>query len=739
MRHLLTYSFTLLLAVLISSSIQAHPDHTDPVLQELNDYLMAIQIMRADDPKATDIFKTWQELRAASWKIRELTDEENLLINADRVMEQISATKAKRQQLLRECRTYFADLLQKEPGIHFDIDDDIQVEWENPLLEVQIQHTKVILIELRNQTNAPAPISMRADQSDEILFWNKQFILAPNAVRYTFVVCAPLALNKASNIIQIADSLGRTAETTIQMKGIPMTEEPYTLLPGEYLSQVKLPDTTSLPPSPKPPFDQAIKFNITDKESGEALATRIEVLDEAANLYWFPLQGPAYAMSRTSGWTTPLWEHQHGPYFYIDGQAELGVEPAGKTARIYHGFEYTPAIVEIPENGEVNIALERWINMPAQGWYNGHTHIHTTDAGMPVQFSRHWPLVSRGEDLQVSAILTLKGEWETHAIYANEYPMGKREAFSTEEHIIVYGEEFRNNPYGHLAFIGLDYLIQPISTGALGELGGPDYPSNATVLDEALEQGAVTIAAHFGNFTRGVEQVETPWPSTGFEMPIDIALGKIQMAEIYGNGGQLEVWYDILNCGFKIPATAGPDWVLKDSPRVYVHLGDQTFTLENWTKELQKGNSFITKGPMLFFSVNGQQAGSEINLEKAPTPIEVSAEALSPSGQETVEILFNGEVIAEGTDLDTSIVINDSGWLAARCEGAHSNPVYIRMEGMPAGKAAPAKKFIDIIDRLEDWVNEKGLFDQEEQKQEVLTVIGKGKEVYEEIIKRAGN
>ena len=239
--------------------------------------------------------------------------------------------------------------------------------------------------------------------------------------------------------------------------------------------------------------------------------------------------------------------------------------------------------------------------MPQKGWYAGHTHIHTTDVGIPVQFSKYWPLVSQAEDLHVSAILSLKGEWVSHAIYANEYPMGVKKAFSTEDYITVYGEEYRSNPYGHLAFIGLEQLIQPISSGALGELGGPDYPSNATVLDEALAQGANTIAAHFGNFTKQVTDIKSPWPSTGFEMPVDIALGKVQLAEIYGNGGQLDVWYDILNCGFRIPATAGPDWVIKDSPRVYVFLGDQPFNFDNWRDGLQKGTKLYYQGTHVVF------------------------------------------------------------------------------------------------------------------------------------------
>ena len=727
---------TALLTTFASTPTLAHHGHSDPVLAELNDYLMALQIMRASDPKAVEIFKTWHDLRTASWKIRELTDSEGLLIHTDKVIEQISATRAMRKKLLQECRSYFAEAMQKEAAIRFTIGESITLDWGNPLLKVQMQHRKVILIEINNQTDLPAALRMRANPSDAVLFWNKHLLVAPQASRFTFAVCAPYALRQFNNLIQITDSLGKKSEAMIRMRGIPISEQPYWLLPGEYLSKVALPVKSGLPFSQPESFSNAVKFNITDQQNAEPLTARIEVRDEGGVAYWFPIEGPAYGVSRTSGWNTPLWEHQPGPYFYVGGKAALGVDPAGKRATIYHGFEYKPVRLEIPPDGQVNVAMERWINMPERGWYAGHTHIHTTDAGMPVQFSQHWPLVAQGEDLHVSAILTLKGEWETHAIYADEFPMGKREAFSTADHIIVYGEEYRNNPYGHLAFLGLDELIQPISSGALGELGGPDYPSNAQILEEALEQEATTIAAHFGNFTHGVEQVQTPWPSTGFEMPVDIALGKIQLAEIYGNGGQLDVWYDVLNCGFKIPATAGPDWTIKDSPRVYVNLEDQKFTLKNWLAGLQRGRSFITRGPMLFFSVNNLQPGSEIALGKDGAQVRVQAKAMIPSGQVPLEIVFNGEVIASGLEVSTNIKVEESGWLAARCEGAHSNPVYIRLAGKPAGKAAPAQKFINIIDRLEDWVQQKGLFDNEAQKQEVLNVIGEGRQVYQDIIKQ---
>ncbi len=407
--------------------------------------------------------------------------------------------------------------------------------------------------------------------------------------------------------------------------------------------------------------------------------------------------------------------------------------------RIYRGFEFEPVEITVPQDGHVDASPVRWIDMPFRGWYSGHTHIHTTDVGLPVQYNRFWPLVTRAEDLGVSSILTLQGERETHSIYADEYPMGPLKSHSTPEHLITYGEEYRNNPYGHLALLGLDELILPVSSGSLGEIGGPDYPPNQFILERAWSQGATTIGAHFGHYIMGDDPVMSSWPSTGFELPVNVALGNVHLAEIYGAGGQEEIWYKLLNSGFDLPATAGPDWVIKDAPRAYVYLGHTTFSVDNWLEGLRHGRSFITKGPMLFFSLDGTMPGGKIHYASRPKKVTVHASALTPEGSQPVEIVVNGEVVARGTDLKQTIELTDSAWVAARTEGAHSNPVYVTLEGRPRASADDASIFIKITERLEEWVETKGLFETSAQKESVLNVLKEGRLVFENIIRRTEN
>jgi hypothetical protein len=697
-----------------------HERRTDPVLAELNDYLAGVQILKEQDARAEGLFKLWQKVRASSWEIRRLTDEEDLRIDAPSVRAEIAKTRALRSELLERSRRYLAEQEDVLDTVRFEIGDGIKVRWRNRVIETAVGSRKVVLIKVENKGRVAIDVEMYGDGSDEILFWKKSMEVAAKSSRYTFAYAAPVKEGEVESTIVLRTG-GKVGKVVVRMRG---AAGPAEQSGGEDPCSVKV-------------SGKSIRFRFYDAETKEPLAVRVEVQDANGKSYWAPLSGSSYAVTRKrAGWETPLWQYQTGPYFYIDGAAELGVEPAGKTVRAYHGFEYEPVVIRVPEDGVVEAGLRRWVNMAAKGWHSGHTHIHTTDAGMPVQFTRFWPLVAEAEDISVSNILTLKGEWETDAIYANEYPMGVVSWASQGGQIIAYGEEYRNNPYGHVCLLGVDELTGLISSGALGELGGPDFPPNAFILDAALAQNAATIGAHFGLSILEDDKIKTKWPSTGFEMPVDVALKKIQIAEVYGIEGQQEVWYKLLNCGFDIPATAGPDWDIKDAPRTYVYLGDEPLTLGAWTEGLKEGRSFITKGPMIFLTVEGERPGAKLNYPERLKEVVIRASAVLPRGPAAIEVIVNGEVVAKGKDINKAIRLEESCWIAARCRGAHTSPIYVTLEGRPRGSAKEAIEFLGVIDRLIEWVNTKGLFDSPKERETVLDIIRQGRSVYESMIKQ---
>lgn len=713
----------------------AHPDHTSEELSELNDYLMALQMMRHQNTEAEELFQRWQELREASWKIRELTDEEDLDINDPVVEEQIDQTHRLRKALLEDSRSFFRRQTNSLPVARIHLGDSLLVSWNQEAVNVPVGSRMLVLMEITSDRSHHSKLHLTGESDDQILFWSKPVTITKDHPRYTFVYLAPLAAGLAESSVSVQWREDEIRELTFQANGtLPATYDWYNHVPDE--SMYNMAHDQNHKTEPEATFDsnnKPIRFRIRDPETGKPMPVRVEVRDEEGQAYWTPLRGPSYAVDReNAGWETPLWTFQPGPFFYIDGDAELGVDPSGKTAEIYHGFEYEPVIMEIPDDGVVEAVPERWIDMPSKGWYSGHTHIHTTDVGLPVQYSRFWPLVTRAEDLGVSSILTLQGERKYHAIYADEYPMGPLESHSTSENLITYGQEYRNNPYGHLALLGLEELIMPVSSGALGEIGGPDYPPNRFILDKALSQGATTIGAHFGNYIMGDKSIVTSWPSSGFELPVNVALGKVHLAEIYGNAGQQEVWYKLLNTGFDIPATAGPDWVMRDTPRVYVYLGNKPFSVENWLESLRQGRSFITRGPMLFFTLDGEMPGSQLHFSERKKTVTVHASALTPDGSRPVEIVVNGEIVASGTGLEQTIELQESSWIAARTEGAHSNPVFVTLRGQSRSSEEDAEAFITITERLKEWVKTKGLFENAGQKETVLKALEDGRRIFED-------
>src|SRR2546426_3945220 len=63
----------------------------------------------------------------------------------------------------------------------------------------------------------------------------------------------------------------------------------------------------------------------------------------------------------------------------------------------------------------------------------------------------------------------------------------------------------------------------------------------------------------FRSFDARPDPADTTGPFT-YELPVDVALGKVDYLEVMGFSDHLitsDIWYRLLNCGFRIPAAAG--------------------------------------------------------------------------------------------------------------------------------------------------------------------------------------
>jgi hypothetical protein len=188
-----------------------------------------------------------------------------------------------------------------------------------------------------------------------------------------------------------------------------------------------------------------------------------------------------------------------------------------------------------------------------------------------------------------------------------------------------------------------------------------------------------------------------------------------------GTNGNFGVWYRFLNCGYRLPASAGTDnigmgvGVWKGYNRVYAKL-DGPLTVENWLSALKRGRTFVTNRPLLLATVDGQEPGSELSVKSA-TPLNVDIHAVSATPISRIDIVYQGRVLKQidvdpTTDIrrNEKIVVPGSGWLAVRCLGrgenanlspafafAHTSPFYVIQDGQPIRSPEDARYFHDYF------------------------------------------
>jgi hypothetical protein len=110
--------------------------------------------------------------------------------------------------------------------------------------------------------------------------------------------------------------------------------------------------------------------------------------------------------------------------FYVDGAFHLTVPPGKYTIELSKGHEYTRQTATLDAAPGKKLArtfrMERWIDMPARGWYSADDHIHLRRS------ERENPLILRwmaAEDVHVGNILQM-GDFWTH-VYS-QYAFGKK-------------------------------------------------------------------------------------------------------------------------------------------------------------------------------------------------------------------------------------------------------------------------------------------------------------------------
>jgi len=182
----------------------------------------------------------------------------------------------------------------------------------------------------------------------------------------------------------------------------------------------------------------------------------------------------------------------------------------------------------------------------------------------------------------------------------------------------------------------------------------------------------------------------------------------------------LSDWYRYLNCGYFVPAVGGTDKMSTNTAvgtvRTYARVPrNRGFTYPAWLDAVRSGDTFVTYGPLLEFSVDGKRPGGRIAMKRGGGTVDVDWDVASVTIPMTrVDLVVNGEIRKSRQVRRTqdaghwSVRLDSSSWLALLVRGhypekpeivaAHSSPVMVAVEGSRFFAAADA---VTILDQIE--------------------------------------
>jgi hypothetical protein len=485
-----------------------------------------------------------------------------------------------------------------------------------------------------------------------------------------------------------------------------------------------------------------ITLRITD-ERGRPTTASLVIRDTLGRLY--PTPGKRLA---------PDFDFQ--PQVYRADGDVIRLAPGKYTIDLTRGPEYVTRRVPLDVSaagGTVPLQLERWIDLPALGWYPGDHHIHSagclhyespTQGVEPRDMIRH----ILGEALSVGSVLT----WGPGYYYQKQFFEARDNKLSTPDNLMRYDLEvsgFPSSHAGHLVLLGLKDQDFP-ATRTLEDWPTWDLP----VLKWAKAQGAIVGFAHsgWGLQVKGdalPTQELPPFDGIGAnEYVVDVTHDAVDFISTVDTPPvwELNVWYHTLNAGFRTRISGETDFPCIYGDRVglgrsYVKLDRLSY--EAWTQGIRDGRAYVTDGKshLIDFRVDGVQVGtggSELQLSK---PATVTARAVVAArlderpdpairgrrgdekpywelerarigdGREVpVEVIVNGtavasrRIVADGVprEISVPIAIDRSSWVALRIlPSSHTNPIFVVVDGRPVRASRESAEWcLKSIDRL---------------------------------------
>jgi len=444
--------------------------------------------------------------------------------------------------------------------------------------------------------------------------------------------------------------------------------------------------------------------------------------------------------------------HAAGSAHQAAGSATLAL-PAGRyTVLATRGLEYAPVrrTVDVAAGGTTaeTVRLERLADLPARGWWSGDLHVHMNYGGHYRADPSTLRAQAEAEDLHVVEDLIVNKEQRIPDVARFAAAL---DPVSTPATLIKHDEEFHTSYWGHTGHLGLEeHLILPIYAAYANTPAASLFPDNSAIIDLSHAQRGVSGYVH--PFDPPAPDPAAADPLTS-ALPVDVALGKADYVEVVGFSDHrttAEVWYRLLNCGFRLPTGAGTDAMTNYASlrgpvgmnRVFASLGPGAkLEYRAFLDAVKAGRTFATNGPLLSFTLDGHEAGDEIALPAGTRTLQAKVSLRSVVPLEKLEIVSNGAVVAtvpldaSGARADATVPleVSKSGWYTLRAWSTHAaepvldiypfattSPIYVTVGGRPVRSAADARYFTAWVERLEKAAATHAGWNDEKEKSEVL-------------------
>ena len=477
-------------------------------------------------------------------------------------------------------------------------------------------------------------------------------------------------------------------------------------------------------------------------------------------------------------------------HIYRGNGETVSLPPGEYTIQCSRGPETVPetkALTVGAKPTDLRYEVKRWIDPSVRGWWSGDHHIHAagclhynnpTEGVKPGDMIRH----IMGEDLKVGCCLT----WGPCFDYQKRFFTGEAAQQSRYPYILRYDVEvsgFGSHMSGHLNLLNLKQQIYP------GGESKDHWPTlGLNTLRWAKRQGAVCGPAHSSigltNFVGRLPDTDGkdgPHGLPNFQIPTFDGIGANEFIvdvthKVPGANGdpvsavdfistmntervaEWNMWYHVLNCGFRVAASGETDFPCMSGERVgigrvYAKV-DGELTFEKWVDSIGHGRSYVSDGYCHLLDYEAKSAtgakveiglgGSELKLAR-PTEVRFSVNAAARfEGQKelTAELIVNGYPVAEKAfmpngelqEITFAHELQSSSWVAIRVfPNAHTNPIFVVIDDQPVRGTLDSARWC-LAGVQQCWKSKQHTYATDEQ-DDAKAAYEHAKKVYESLLK----